>query len=137
MRDEGIGGNVEMAEKLTTTKWEHVLRAEIDVNMTDPERNAPSLRACRFAVLPLYKAPDAEMMDWQQPAVIYDRLLNRIVDGAYFTTIDDVLHIAEAFNKHWERAYPDDPRMMRAPNGDALGLVYPGWDRASDDDEEE
>ena len=123
-----------MSEKLTVTRWERVIHAEIDVNVTEPEHNAPSILACRFAVLPLYKAPnDPDMHDWQQPAVIYDRLLNRIVDGAYFTTVEDVLHIAAAFNKHPERAYPDDPRMMRSPNGDALGLAYPKPQEDDDD----
>lgn len=106
---------------------------EVDVVLTAPEKNAPSKRGCRFAVLPLGKLTEPG----RTASVIYDRVLNRIVDGVYYGNPVDVLPTAQHFNEHPDRAYPDNPFLMRAPNGDALGLLYPGRDDPHTDDDEE
>lgn len=107
---------------------------EVDVVMTTPEKDAPTKHECRFAVLVLGK-PQTEP---GRPAhVIYDRVLNRIVDGVYYGPPQDTLHVAQFFNEHPDRAYPDNPFMMRAPNGDALGLLYPGRDELPEDEDDD
>lgn len=64
-------------------------------------------------------------------------MLNRIVDGVYYGPPQDTLHVAQFFNEHPDRAYPDNPFMMRAPNGDALGLLYPGRDELPEDEDDD
>ncbi len=92
------------------------LKAEIDVYVTH-EREAPSIKDCRHAVLHIKnKKQNGED---GHGYVIYDRLLSRIVNGVYYTSLEDVLECAQSYNED-----PDCPQDM-APNGLALGLFYP------------
>src|SRR5690348_2657546 len=103
--------------KMITTDGEKLylvgdqLKAEIDVYPTR-ERQAPSIKECRYAVLPLPKQKDTESY------VVYDRLLNRIVNGVFFGDVESVLSVARLYNKG-----QGNPNM--SPNGLALGLIYP------------
>ncbi len=102
--------------KLERRFGEQHLEALIDVVVTHSEAQSPSLSACRYAVLPLADQPNTTPE--RPPTVIYDRLLNRIVDGVYYMPLDEVLEIARAYHvSGWQD--------VRAPNGDALGLLYP------------
>lgn len=91
------------------------LRATIDVCITR-EREAPSIKECRFAVLQLKNEGEGY--------VVYDRLLCRIVNGV-FRDLPGALGVAELYNKD-----PNSPQDM-APNGLALGLIYPESEKAS------
>jgi hypothetical protein len=91
------------------------LRATIDVYITR-EREAPSIKECRFAVLQLKNKGEGY--------VVYDRLLCRIVNGV-FRDLPGALGVAELYNKD-----PNSPQDM-APNGLALGLIYPETESAS------
>lgn len=84
------------------------LRATIDVCITR-EREAPSIKECRFAVLQLHN----------EGHVVYDRLLCRIVNGVFYGDQEGALDVAQLYNKD-----PNSPQDM-APNGLALGLIYP------------
>ena len=86
------------------------VKAEIDVYPTR-EREAPSIGRCRYAVLPL---PNQQ----KESYVVYDRLLNRIVNGVFFGDLEGVLEVAELYNDGL-----GNPDM--SPNGLALGLIYP------------
>lgn len=83
------------------------LKAEIDVYVT-PE-GTPSIKTCRHAVLPLGNTG----------YVVYDRLLSRIVNGVFYETPEVALEVAQSYN--------NDPGALQnmAPNGEALGLIYP------------
>ncbi len=91
-------------------------KAEVDVYITH-EREAPSIRECRHAVL--------HIMNKKQNGedghgyVVYDRLLNRIVNGVFYGDLEGVLEVAQLYN---EGAGAID----MSPNGLALGLIYPG-----------
>ena len=91
-------------------------KAEIDVDITH-EREAPSIDRCRHAILHI-KNKKQDGTDGHG-YVIYDRLLCRIVNGVYYTSLEDVLECAQMYNDD-----PDSPQDM-APNGWALGLIYP------------
>lgn len=122
-----------MAEKATAVQQQGRWRAihvELDIVLTRPEEDAPTIRECRFAVLTLGKPSETG----RAAHVIYDRLWNRIVDGVYYGPPEETLYVAQSFNEHPENAYPDNPFMMRAPNGDTLGLLYPGRDDPPADD---
>lgn len=88
-------------------------KAEIDVYIThervEGEKAPPSIKDCRHAVLPLANGG----------YVTYDRLLNRIVNGVYYNSVEGALESAELYNE-----YDGSPQDM-APNGLALGLIYP------------
>jgi len=92
------------------------MKAEIDVHITR-EREAPSIKECRYAVLPLQKQKSCSY-------VVYDRLLNRIVNGVFFGDLEGVLEVAQLYNDGL-----GNPDM--SPNGLALGLIYPGSEHAS------
>jgi len=83
------------------------LKAEIDVFITR-ERDAPSIKKCRYAALPL----DTKRY------VVYDRLLSRIVNGVFFGDLECVLEVARLYNQ-------GEGREDMSPNGLALGLIYP------------
>ncbi len=87
------------------------LKAEIDVYYTR-EIDAPSIKECRYAVLPLPRQLDIESY------VVYDRLLNRIVNGVFFGDVEGVMRVAQLYN---EGSGAED----MCPNGLALGLIYP------------
>jgi hypothetical protein len=91
------------------------LKATIDVCITC-EREAPSIKECRFAVLQLKNEGEGY--------VVYDRLLCRIINGV-FSYLGDALHVAQKYNED-----PNSPQDM-APNGLALGLIYPEMRSAS------
>lgn len=82
------------------------LRVEMDVYLTD-EVGGPSISECRYAVLSLASGH-----------VIYDRLLNRIVNGIFYTTAEDIIQVARNYNRG--NGTPD-----MSPNGYALKLTYP------------
>lgn len=87
------------------------LKAEIDVCLTHETEDAPSIAECRHAVLQLKNKGEGY--------VIYDRLLNRIVNGVYYMPLEQALLCAQDYNDN-----PDAWQDM-APNGAALGLKYP------------
>ncbi len=87
------------------------LRAEVDVYFTR-EREAPPIDECRYAVLPLPKQKEIESY------VVYDRLLNRIVNGVFFEDLKGVLEVVQLYNK-------GEGAADMSPNGCALGLIYP------------
>lgn len=104
------------AQKLWRVNGNGQLKAEIDVCLTnehsDSERGiqTPSLESCRHAVLQINNS--------DKGYVVYDRLLCRIVNGVYYT-LDLALASAQDYNDN-----PESPQDM-APNGLALGLIYP------------
>ena len=51
--------------------------------------------------------------------VVYDRLLNRIVNGVFYGDPESALEVARMYNEDLDS--PQDT----APNGLALGLIYP------------
>lgn len=97
-------------------------KAEIDVCLGEENKGDPSIRECRHAVLPI-----------DNGYVIYDRLLNRIVNGTFYRyregevnpygeagdELEHLLELAQDYNIN-----PRAPQDM-APNGRALGLKYP------------
>ncbi len=85
------------------------LKATIDVNLTR-ERDAPSIKECRFAVL--------QVKNKGEGYVVYDRLLNRIVNGVFYGDVQSPLEVAQLYNQGL-----GNPDM--SPNGLALGLIYP------------
>ena len=105
---------MENTEKLYRVS-NHV-KAEINVYPTR-EREAPSIGRCRYAVLPLPKQK-------HECYVVYDRLLNRIVNGVFFGDLEGVLEVAQLYNEGM-----GNPDM--SPNGLALGLIYPEKGQAS------
>jgi len=96
------------------------LKAEMDVHLTR-EREAPSIADCRYAVLPLRKQRSNSY-------VVYDRLLNRIVNGVFFGDgngdLEGVLDVARLYNEG--NGNPD-----MSPNGLALGLIYPDSEKTA------
>jgi len=90
-------------------------KAEIDVYLTD-EREAPSIKECRHAVLCI-KTKDTKGED-TDGYVVYDRLLNRIVNGVFAEDSESALYVAKLYNE-------GQGRLDMAPNGYALGLIYP------------
>lgn len=89
-------------------------KAEIDVHLTR-EREAPSIKECRFAVLQIKSGG----------YVVYDRLLNRIVNGVFWgKEVESALEVAQLYNEG--QGNPD-----MSPNGLALGLIYPESGKAS------
>jgi|SRR5712664_917817 len=91
------------------------LKATIDVYITR-EREAPSIRECRYAVLHIKnKKQNGED---GHGYVVYDRLLNRIVNGVFYGDVDSPLEVAQLYNQGL-----GNPDM--SPNGLALGLIYP------------
>jgi len=89
---------------------EYIGKVTIDVYLTNEKCNAPSISDCRYAVLRLS----------QGGYVVYDRLYCRIVNGVYSSSsLEEALDLAKAFNNGMEV----NPCM--APNGSALGLIYP------------
>jgi hypothetical protein len=91
------------------------LRADIAVYPTAQEdAPAPSMSECRHAVLAIHNVT----MEGGPGYVVYDRLLSRLVNGVFYT-LEDALRVAQYYNK--DEGAPQD----MAPNGDALGLVYP------------
>lgn len=101
---------MENTEKIYKT-GNHV-KAEIEVYLTR-EREAPSIEKCRYAVLPI-KRQGKEYECY----VVYDRLLNRIVNGVFFGDVESVLEVAQLYND-------GDGNPDMSPNGLALGLIYP------------
>lgn len=106
-----------MTNQVSYDSETNMIHAEIDFEAASPDKGPP-LDECRFAVLQIVPT-HVEPSKTRAHYVIYDRLLNRIVDGVYWTTLEDVLEIARHFNEHPDRGGE------RAPNGDALGLRYP------------
>jgi hypothetical protein len=89
-------------------KVDDQLKATIDVYITH-ERKAPSIRECRYAVLQLNHGG----------YVVYDRLLCRIVNGVFWSKeVESALHVAQLYNE-------GHGAVDMAPNGLALGLIYP------------
>lgn len=86
------------------------LKAEIEVHVTHENAGTPDMSKHRHAVLQLANGG----------YVVYDRLLNKIVDGVYYGDVgfDDALGVAKWYNEG-----KDTPKDM-APNSDALGLIY-------------
>lgn len=87
------------------------MKAEIDVCFTHEYGDVPSIEECRFAVLQIKNKGNGY--------VTYDRLLNRIVNGVFYDSLEGALASAEHYNED-----PDAPQDM-SPNGAALGLKYP------------
>ncbi len=85
-------------------------KAEIDVYLTR-EREVPSIKKCRYAVLPLKEQRGGRY-------VVYDRLLSRIVNGVFFGDLEGVLEVARLYNE-------GEGRADMSPNGLALDLIYP------------
>lgn len=87
------------------------VRAEIQVEVPH-EGEAPSLADCRYAALRLHNKGNGY--------VVYDRLLSRIVDGVYYgdNALANALGVAEWLSEGGKGR-------GSAPNGEALGLVYP------------
>ena len=93
-------------------------KAEIDICPTDECAGDPSILRCRHAILTIQTVDNNGEIT--PGYVVYDRLLNRIVNGVFYgDSPDEVLQCAQAYN---ERA--DSPQDM-APNGIALNLKYP------------
>lgn len=82
------------------------MKAEIDVYYTN-ERDAPPIGKCRYAALGIKGGG----------YVVYDRLLNRIVNGVFLYS-SDALHVAKSYNE-------GNGMEDMSPNGFALGLIYP------------
>lgn len=93
------------------------IKAVIDVYLTSDLDGTPSIAECRHAVLPLAKR------NQRNAYVIYDRLLNRIVDGVYYVKLEAVLAIAQHYNEY------EHARQDMSPNGAALDLFYPKVNR--------
>ena len=102
---------MDRANEQVLYKVEDQLKVNMNVYLTR-ERNAPSIQECRFAVLPLKEQRS-------ESYVVYDRLLNRIVNGVFFGDLEGVLEVAQLYNEGL-----GNPDM--SPNGLALGLIYPG-----------
>lgn len=99
-------------------------KAIIDVEVTDEHEAAPPLLTCRHAVLTI-QSKDVN----GNPCtgyVVYDRWLNRIVNGVY-SHRNDALGSAYVYNTS-DRS----PQDMN-PNGYALGLIYPDASQVEDD----
>jgi hypothetical protein len=92
------------------------LRATIDVEITQ-ERDAPSIKACRHAVLTIVTRDNKG--DEIHAHVIYDRLLCRIINGVFDEDLVGTLRVAHLYNID-----PNSGQDMN-PNGLALGLHYP------------
>ena len=92
-------------------------RAEIDVYITRENRGAPSIKDCRYAVLCVRAKGTADKDT--SGYVVYDRLLNRIVNGVFWDTgAESALEVARLYNE-------GQGREDMSPNGEALGLIYP------------
>jgi hypothetical protein len=89
-------------------KIDEQAKAEIDLCPTNELAGHPSIHDCRHAVLSLKNGG----------YVTYDRLLNRIVNGVFYSR-ESALESAQSYNK--DISSPQD----MSPNGAALGLVYP------------
>jgi hypothetical protein len=85
------------------------IKAEIDICPTAEHSPAPIIHHCRHAVLPLNKG---------KGYVVYDRRLQRIVNGVYYN-LKTALACAQDYNDR------DTAPQDMAPNGAALGLIYP------------
>jgi len=93
------------------------IKAIIDVYITR-ERKAPSIKDCRHAVLQVNNGG----------YVVYDRLLNRIVNGVFWEKgVDSALEVARLYNEGMGA-------IDMSPNGLALGLIYPYSDLSADVD---
>lgn len=91
-------------------------KAEIDAYVTS-EREAPSIKECRHAVL-CVKTKGTAGTD-TNGYVVYDRLLNRIVNGVFWDKgAESALEVAQLYNA-------GQGRLDMSPNGYALGLIYP------------
>lgn len=94
-------------------KW----KAEIDIDLAEEDGDSPSIKTCRHAILTINNK-DAYGND-AIGYVVYDRLLSRIVNGVFYDDLNGALRVAGLYNKD-----PESPQDM-APNGLALGLIYP------------
>src|SRR5690348_1087418 len=92
-------------------------KAIIDIDLAEEDPTAPSIKRCRHAVLTV-KTKDAYDND-VIGYVVYDRLLSRIVNGVFGDDLVAALGVAKRYNDD-----PESPQDM-APNGLALGLIYP------------
>ncbi len=91
------------------------VKVSYEMNLATPEYDAPRVTKCRHAVLTI--------LAHGEPAyVVYDRLLNRIIDGVYHTSVEDTLEVVATFNDPDYEWLRND---ATAPNGDAMGLAYP------------
>ena len=107
--------NVAQREGERLYRVNNQLKAEIDVYITH-EREAPSIKECRHAVLCIKtKTQKGKETDGY---VVYDRLLNRIVNGVFFEDSESALYVAQLYNQ-------GQGREDMSPNGLALGLIYP------------
>ena len=95
-----------MANTVAFYKVDGQLKAEINVYFTN-EREDPPISKCRYAALGIKSGG----------YVVYDRLLNRIVNGVLLYS-SDALHVAQSYN---DGKGAED----MSPNGFALGLIYP------------
>ncbi len=87
------------------------LKADIEVYIPPRGEHEPACQACRYAALQL----------GHRGYVVYDRLLSCIVDGVYHgpDALQNALDVARMYNED------DSLGARKAPNGVALGLVYP------------
>lgn len=112
----------ERHERVMRTATPEVIHVQVDIELAREREGAdePSIIACRHAVLTIqHQYTDGEKC---LGYVVYDRLLNRIVDGVY-AEMHAALDVAHGMNQEERRGVYG---LFRAPNGVALNLQYPG-----------